>query len=59
VQISVSFVIHIWLKLSPKLSTVTLPFERKEKTLENVANLMIEEKQRTLIGPVITMISAV
>jgi len=59
VQISVSFVIHIWRKLSPKLSTAALPFERKETALENFANLMIEEKQRTLIGPVTIMISAV
>jgi len=59
VQISVSFTIHIWLKLSPELSTVALLFGRKETTLENFANLMIEEKQRTLISPVITMISAV
>jgi len=59
VQLSFSFVIHVWLKLSPKLSTVALLFEQKERALENFANLMIEEKQRTLISPLITMISAV
>lgn len=43
VQISVNFVIHIWLKLSHKLLTVALLFNGKKAPLKIFANLMIEK----------------